>query len=262
MPEKAMFFQVVFNLIENVLAVGLLFKIVISCIVYKIKRHTRTTPQFWMYLFFSISFLCYSLCRSLVIHPAVQNTIEGHINPMTLIYFQNIFFSGSLLYLQLYIYKTVTFVNTEDLYTGTTANKRKKLKRLQNVAYTTVAIEFLLQTVMIGMTPYFFTSSRVSPEIVTTLCILEALVASVWITVDSGVFTKVIKVWVYYVLLSAFIVPISYLLNLFNVMFLFMENGFIYAALLRAPFLALRAIQFFLLLFVIATRRDLGVLYD
>lgn len=262
--EKQVLVQKLFNTIELAIAVLFLFKITASCVFYKIKKHAKTTPQFWMYLFFAISYLCYILCHICTTSPDVHVVVEAHLNPMSIQYFQNIFYTGSLLYLQIYIYKLITFVDTENIYTGNAHKKRKQLTRLQNVIYVFSILLILTQVVMIGMVPYFFMSSRVSPEIVSTFCVLFSLITVSWFLLDLKLFRSVVSKWIYYEMFSLIVLPYSYILNLLEPVLSmgFVENGMIIAIALRAPFLAVRSCQFVILIASLFTLKDVRLLYD
>lgn len=260
--EKQLFFQKLFNIIEFTICVLFFIKLTTSCFYFKIKRKAKCTPQFWMYLFFSISMICYILCHICTANPLIQEKIQGNLNPMSIKYFQNIFYTGSLVYLQIYIYKMITFADTGNVYIKGTRKKRMQLTRLQYVIYISSIAIILIQVIMIGMVPYFFMSARVSPEILSTICILISLITLIWFLIDMKLFGKIIKKWIWYEIFSLLILPLSYVLNLLELPLMFMPNGFVISIILRAPFLALRILQFGALFWSLFTFKDIRMLYD
>ena len=249
------------NCTELILMIFLAVKVICSLIYFKKKHNVILNRSFWFYIFFILTYTIHIGIQFVDIF-AAHGYIKGDLIDHTLInYIRNITFTAALLYLQVYCSKIITTNSTNDLY----LDAKKILKRKRIIEKSTVFFGIItawLQTIMIGIFPFFIANPSKNVEVIATLCVLSSCIA-IWILYfNTDNCKKVVFLWAAFTTCGLFILPVSVITQ----KLLMFGNGYdfekILALSLRSIFLLFRTSQVIILMMNVFRFSDVRLLYD
>lgn len=251
-----LFVQYIFVNLEHLAMLLMFIKIISNCIFYKKKYKSRLSTSFWFYIFF---IMAYEVCTLL----SLKSFFLGPLTNKSLImYFKNLIFTGSLIFLQIYLFQVGT-ASSKNLGAGNILKIQKKIKLCTNTVYILTTFNTLLQSVMVAFAPYMLIKADFHVESISTVCILLTLITAIIIYHNCISFKKIIFRWMFYLILVTLIVPYSSLLDSIQNKVLYRnEFGALIMLLARGPFIGLRAIQIVLLWINAIKRDEMRALYD
>ena len=250
------------NYAELILMIFLAIKVICSLIYFKKNNNNISlNTSFWFYIFYILMYIIYIGTQFIDVF-AAHGYLNGDLVNRTLInYIRNITFTASLLYLQIYCNKVITTNSTNDLY----LDAKKILKRKRIIERSTVLFSIItawLQTIMIGLLPFFIASPSQNIEVLSTFCVLSSCI-SIWILYcNTDNCKQVVLLWAIFATCNLFIIPLSVITQK---LFMF-GNGYDFekalALVLRSIFLLLRTLQVIILAVNTFRFSDVRLLYD
>lgn len=246
---------------ELALMIILAIKVIGSFIYFKKRHNIVLNRSFWFYIFFIITYITHIGIQFIDILSA-HGYLAGNLLDRTLInYMRNITYTAAFLYLQVYCSKVVMTNTNNDLY----VDARKILKRKRIIEKSTVIFGIVtawLQTLMIGVYPFFIANPSRNVEVLATFCVLSSCIA-IWILyLNTDNCKQVVLLWSIFTTFSVLILPLSVItqkLCMFG-------NGYDFektlALALRSIFLLLRTSQVIILVINAFRFSDVRLLYD
>lgn len=259
--ENQFLVRTALNCTELALMIFLAIKVICSLIYFKKKNNVILNRNFWFYIFFIITYTVYIGIQFIDIF-AAHGYLNGDLIDRTLInYMRTITFTASFLYLQVYCNKVITTKSTNDLY----LDAKKILKRKRIIEKSTVLFGIItawIQTIMIGVFPFFIANPSQNVEVLSTFCVLSSCIA-IWILYcNTDNCKQIVLLWAIFVTCNLFILPLSVITQ----KLLMFGNGYEFektlALALRSIFLLLRTSQVIILAMNAFRFSDVRLLYD
>lgn len=230
----------IYCIAEFVLALALLIKIITAKIIYKIKYKNEVSESFPIYLGFCLTHLIFTILHYVNIRFKLDYATGGCLEIC-----KNLFYSGSFVFLSVFIFKMVTTTGNQYSNLNDVLQRQKTFQKTANAVYCYTILQVLLQVLQVGLSTFFQTSDFIKSEVLTGIGLLVCLLYITQLFVITSVYQKTLFNWILYTFSSLVVVVVSLILDRLSV-FLIVDSGQrgqMILLLLRAPFLIFRTIQ-------------------
>lgn len=254
MRNPGQIFQFLFSAFEALMLLVLAIKVLMYTVVEKIKqkREFNVKPSYYFYIGF---ILCQLLHALLSVKPDCLTRFG--FTDAVVDYIKNIFFTGSFAYLLMYLYKITTSKGSEGLYKKNFVKNQKNINLCTKSLYWHEVLFILIQSLMVGLTPYVFIVSTFRVEMFASILALIAISGVIFIKITTKEAETIVRTWLTYLIFTNLIVPLSFIVSNLEMFVRYYDNGELYVILLRAPFIVFRILQIFFLTRIAFSSKDL-----